>query len=292
MKRQLVLAIALGVVATVSLTTAVHALTVQINGTTIATDAGDPLTVTLSNADGTAKPQGCFTVEALDKTLASPLNRARVQVIDSAPDMLRITNVWIKATSACLTEIFAWHTFSQADGVPTTSGNSGIRFKRDVSANAVKPSGAPASGDEMWTTGWVPNTTINEIGLSFHRQFPANDSNFNNSQVEDCVEPACTITGQRDMKSWLKFNLKQTNQIKLTALTVYTSTVSGGEDTPLPEGAELSPYESFKDDKPCKGKNRSGKGDEKKKKGCKEHEEKDREGKGHEKKDNDDHKGE
>ena len=140
MKKQLVLAFAFGVAATVSLTTAVHALTVQIDGTTIPTDQGDPLTVTLSNIDGSAKSQGCFTVEAFDKTLSSPNNRARVRALDSSQDTLILDNAWIKATSAnCFKEIYAWHTFSQP---PTTSGTNGIRFKRLVDAKALKSSGA------------------------------------------------------------------------------------------------------------------------------------------------------
>ena len=270
MKKQLVLAFAFGVVAIVSLTTAVHALTVQIDGTTIPTDTGDPLTVTLSNTDGSAKSQGCFTVEAYDKTLSSPNNRARIRALDSSQDTLIFDNAWIKATSAnCFKEIYAWHTFSQP---PTTSGTNGIRFKRLVDAKALKSSGAAAAGDEMWATGWVPNTPISEIGLTYYRKFPVGDPNFNNTQQEDCVQTACAITGQRDMKWWLKFNLKLVgDQIKPITLKVFTEIVSGGDDSlDLPRGAKVGPYESFADDEPCEREKRSDKEHEKK-----EHEKKD-----------------
>lgn len=273
MKRRLVLALALGVVATVSLTTAVHALTVQINGTTVPSNvpSDDPLTVTLSEADGSAHTYDCFKVEALDKTLPPPNNRARVRALDSTQDTLVFDNALIKAITAnCLRELYAWHTFSQADGVPTTSGTTGVRFKRQVAAQALRGVNA-ATGNEMWTTGWVPGTPINEVGLTYYRKFPAGDPNFNNTQQEDCVAPACTITGQRDMKWWLKFNLKMANdQIKLTTLQVFTSIVSDIEEQILPRGAKVGPYESFEDDEPC-----AGKDDKKKDKGGQKHEKKD-----------------
>lgn len=207
------------------------ALTVQVGGVVVPQGQNNPAEPayerSLSGPAGEAVSYGCFTIAGL--TAGS---KAKVVVVESNQDTLKIENAKITAASAtytypCTSDIVAWHTYTP----PPSTNPNGIRFRRTISAEALRGTSG-ASNNWMRNTGWING---DEIWGYDQRTFCATPhptcGNFSYQRYEDWPHATKPLTGDREMRLQVWFKMRYTNDfIKMPSTQVYTDSISGGPD--------------------------------------------------------------
>lgn len=192
--------------------------TVQINGSSVDTSGGSPLTLTT--------PSGvCYTISGLDGT-----NPAKIIGNESAPDEIFIENLKITAGSAnCSGDILFWATFNQPQYAQTVK----VTAERYAGVGALKRGSGGAVNSWFKVTGWVNDLDgsagDNEVGSWQKKTATATSFTFDFTKSEDWLP--VSLMNDRNMKLQFWFNLTQSGDV-LELPLARVRTPGGGAGNP------------------------------------------------------------